>query len=77
MSVTVTPHLNFNGQGRHALGFYRSVFGGQSTLVTYQDVGNVKDPGDADRIMWGQVESENGFRIHGLRRCRGNAPAPR
>lgn len=63
MSVTLTPHLNFNGQARQALAFYQSVLGGRSTLVTYQDLGNVQDPARADHIVWGQVESENGVRI--------------
>ncbi|MBG0565586.1 VOC family protein [Actinoplanes aureus] len=63
MSITTTTHLNFRGQARAALEFYRSVFGGQAALVTYRDTGNVQDPAEAEQIMWGQVAAGNGFRV--------------
>lgn len=63
MSVSVTNHLNFRGDARAALEFYRSIFGGELNAVTYEQAHNVQDPTDADRIMWGQVAAENGFRI--------------
>ena len=34
MSVTTTTHLNFRGQARAALDFYRSVFGWEAELQT-------------------------------------------
>ena len=37
MSVTVVTHLNLRGDARAALEFYRSVFGGELTIVTYRD----------------------------------------
>jgi PhnB protein len=63
MSVQVTPHLNFRGDARAALDFYRSVFGGQSTVITFADAQAVTDPAEADQVMWGQVASDAGFRI--------------
>jgi PhnB protein len=63
MSVNVTPHLNFRGDARTALDFYQSVFGGEITVFTYQDAHNVQDPAEAEQIMWGQVQADNGFRI--------------
>jgi len=63
MSLTVTPHLNFQGQARAALAFYHAVFGGQIAQVTYADMGNVQDSRDADQIIWGQVAALDGFRI--------------
>ncbi|MFJ5779102.1 VOC family protein [Streptomyces sp. NPDC093094] len=63
MTVTTTAHLNFRGNAREALEFYRSVFGGLLTTVTYGDFGMPKDLPDADRIVFGQVTAENGFRI--------------
>jgi len=62
MSITVSPHLNFRGDARAALEFYRSVFGGDLALVTYADMGN-PDPATADHVSWGQVSTEAGFRI--------------
>jgi PhnB protein len=63
MSVQTTTHLNFDGQARAALAFYRDVVDGQVMQFTYADMGNVRDPGDADRIVWGQVAAANGFRV--------------
>lgn len=63
MTVTVTPHLNFRGQARAALEFYRDALGGDIVLVTYRDAGDVQEPASADQIMWGQVASETGVRI--------------
>lgn len=63
MSVQAVTHLNFQGQARAALAFYHSVFGGQLTQFTYQDFGQVADPVDAERIVFGQVATQDGFRI--------------
>lgn len=62
MSITVTPHLNFRGDARQALEFYRSVFGGDLNVISYADMGQT-DPATADHVVWGQVESADGFRI--------------
>ncbi|KIA63406.1 VOC family protein [Nocardia vulneris] len=63
MSVTTTTHLNFRGDARAALEFYRSVFGGHLAVITYKDAGNVEDESAADQVMWGQVLAENGFHV--------------
>ena len=63
MSITTTTHLNFRGDAKAALEFYRSVFGGEIALVTYADAHAVQDPAEAGQIMWGQVEAPNGFRV--------------
>ncbi|NUO98441.1 MAG: VOC family protein [Nonomuraea sp.] len=63
MSVTTVTHLNFRGDAREALTFYRSVFGGDLAVVTYEDAGNVREPSEADQVMWGQVAAGNGFRV--------------
>jgi PhnB protein len=63
MAIATTTHLNFRGDARAALEFYRSVFGGQLTAVAYGDFGMPKDLPDADKIVFGQVAAENGFRI--------------
>ena len=62
MSVNVTPHLNFRGNAREALEFYRTVFGGELTILSYADMGN-PDPATAEHVTWGQVTAPSGFRI--------------
>jgi PhnB protein len=36
MSIATTTHLNFRGTARAALEHYRSVFGGDLAVVTYE-----------------------------------------
>lgn len=63
MSIATTTHLNFRGQAREALEFYRGVFGGDLLAFTYADAHNVSDPAEADQLMWGQVTSPDGFAV--------------
>lgn len=63
MSITTTTHLNFRGEARAALEFYRSVFGGEVTIVTYADAHSVQQPCEADQVMWGQVVADNGLHV--------------
>jgi PhnB protein len=69
MGITTTTHLNFRGQAKAALEFYQSVFGGQVASITFADAHNVQAegglaaPDEVDQIMWGQVQSDNGFHV--------------
>lgn len=63
MTIATTTHLNFRGTARQALNFYCSVFGGEITLATYGDVGMPADAPGADRVVFGQVENADGFRL--------------
>ncbi len=63
MAITTTTHLNFRGDARAALEFYQSVFGGQLYIATYGDFGMPSEAPDAGRVVFGQVESEDGFRV--------------
>ncbi len=63
MALTTTPHLNFAGSARAALDFYHSVFGGVVFATTYADVGMPPEAPGADRVVFGQVEADNGFRV--------------
>ncbi|MDA0637219.1 VOC family protein [Nonomuraea sp. MCN248] len=63
MSVKSVTHLNFRGEARAALVFYRSVFGGDLAVVTYGDAGAVPDPAESGQVMWGQVVSGDGFHV--------------
>src|ERR1035438_129520 len=62
MTSQLNPYLNFNGNARQALEFYRSVFGGDLTLSTFADFGGAASP-DADRIMHGQLATDAGYTI--------------
>jgi PhnB protein len=59
----VVPHLNFRGDARAALAFYQTVVGGNLTIMSYGDMGNVQDPAEEQQVVWGQVVADSGFRI--------------
>jgi PhnB protein len=63
MTIKTTTHLNFRGTARQALEFYRTVFGGQLVAATYADFGMPPEAPGADRIVFSQLENEDGFRI--------------
>ncbi|WP_439658744.1 VOC family protein [Lentzea sp. HUAS TT2] len=63
MSLNAVTHLNFRGQAREALEFYRSVFGGQITIATYADFGMPAEVPGAKNVVFGEVVAENGFRV--------------
>lgn len=65
MSIKTTTHLNFRGDAREALEFYQSVFGGQISIATYGDFGMPQDIPGADKVVFGEVETEDGFRVMG------------
>lgn len=65
MTIQTTPHLNFNGDARSALVFYQSVFGGHTTINSYADVGMPAELPGADKVVFGLVMAENGFRVMG------------
>jgi PhnB protein len=63
MTIATTTHLNFRGTARQALEFYQSVFGGDVTLATYGDFGMPAGVPGADKVVFGQVENADGFRL--------------
>lgn len=65
MSIQTTTHLNFRGDARAALEFYQSVFGGHVVINTYSDFGMPAELPGADRVVFGLVAADNGFRVMG------------
>ena len=65
MTIQTTTHLNFRGDARSALEFYQSVFGGHAVINTYADFGMPAELPGADKVVFGLVAAENGFRVMG------------
>jgi PhnB protein len=65
MTIQTTTHLNFRGDARQALDFYQSVFGGHVVINTYADFGMPAEVPGADKVVFGLVTAENGFRVMG------------
>ncbi len=65
MPVQTTTHLNFRGDARQALEFYQSVFGGHLVVNTYADFGMPAEIPGANKVVFGLIAAENGFRLMG------------
>jgi PhnB protein len=62
MASRLNPYLSFDGTAREALEFYRSVFGGELTINTFGQYG-APDPGSADMVMHGMLETTSGYTL--------------
>jgi PhnB protein len=63
MTSRLNPYLNFNGNARQAMEFYRSVFGGELTVTSFADFG-MAGP-DSNRVMHSQLETDAGYTLMG------------
>ena len=62
MPSKLNPYVQFNGNAREAMEFYREVFGGELTTNTFGEYGN-EDPAMKDQTMHAQLETEAGFTL--------------
>ena len=62
MASRLNPYLNFDGDTRQAMEFYKGVFGGELDINTFGEFGNEGSPG-ADKIMHAQLETASGFTL--------------
>lgn len=61
MASRLNPYINFKDNAREAMDFYKSVFGGELTLMTFGDGGMTQEPGEKDKIMHAQLVAPNGY----------------
>lgn len=59
MASILNPYLNFADSARAAMEFYRDVFGGELTVMTFGDMGG--EP--ADGVMHAQLATPSGFTL--------------
>ncbi|QFQ98938.1 VOC family protein [Streptomyces phaeolivaceus] len=64
MTARLNPYLNFDGDARQAMEFYREVFGGDLTLNTFGEFGQADTP-QSDKIMHAALETPSGFMLMG------------
>lgn len=56
--IKLNPYLNFDGNTREALEFYKHVFGGELKISTFSDIPGMPVPeGYADKVMHGVLEA--------------------
>lgn len=63
MPSKLNPYLSFRDTARPAMEFYRSVFGGQLTLTTFEEYHASDDPAEAGKIMHAMLETEGGITL--------------
>ena len=62
----LNPYINFGGNAREAMEYYKSVFGGKldiSTFADFQMPGIAED--EADKVMHSQLATDSGFTLMG------------
>lgn len=65
MPTRLNPYLSFRDNGREAMNFYQSVFGGNLTISTFGEFGASEDPSDTDKVMHSQLETDGGLVLMG------------
>ncbi|HWM35090.1 MAG TPA: VOC family protein [Pseudolysinimonas sp.] len=64
MTAILNPYLSFRGTAREAMEFYRTVFGGELSIMTFGEMGDPY-PGESANVMHGQLETPSGFTLMG------------
>ena len=63
MQSKLNPYIGFNGQAKEAIEFYKNVFGGKLSVSTFGESGMNQEPNDANKIMHGSLEADNGMTL--------------
>ncbi len=61
MGTRLNPYLSFRNSAREAMEFYHSVLGGELTTSTFAEFQASEDPGEQDKIMHSQLETDGGL----------------
>jgi PhnB protein len=62
MSSRLNPYLNFPGNAREAMEFYRDVLGGDLRISTFGEFGTADDA-TKDKVMHAMLETPSGFTL--------------
>ncbi|MEO6713955.1 MAG: VOC family protein [Mycobacteriales bacterium] len=62
MASRLNPYIQFDGNARQAMEFYREVFGGSLAINTFGESG-MPDPALADQVMHALLETDSGFAL--------------
>lgn len=58
MAAKLVPYLNFNGNTREAMEYYKSIFGGELTMTTFGESSSTGDPELDKGIMHSELKSD-------------------
>lgn len=63
MPATLNPYISFKDNARDAITFYQSVFGGELTISTFDDLHAAQDASEGPLVMHSQLETPSGFTL--------------
>ena len=63
MASRLNPYIQFDGDARAAMEFYKGVFGGELSSNTFKEFGASHGPDDEDKLMHSQLETPSGFTL--------------
>lgn len=63
MTTAMTPYLRFGGVAREAMEFYQSVYGGELSVMTFQEGMGETNPQLADQVMHSSLYVGTGVHI--------------
>ena len=63
MAVVLNPYLNFRGNAREAIEFYKEVFGGELNVATFADFQASSDPSEEQLVMHSDLQGADGLRL--------------
>jgi PhnB protein len=61
MTVTFNPYLNFKDNAREAIEFYKTVFGGDLNIMTFEQGQMSQSDADKDLVMHAELRNDSGF----------------
>ena len=65
MATTLNPYLNFRGNAREAMEFYKGIFGGTLTVATFAEFHASTDASEDNLVMHADLEGAGGIRFMG------------
>jgi PhnB protein len=65
MTATLNPYLNFRGNAREAMAFYREVFDGKLTVSTFGEYQAPVNPDETELVMHAVLEVPSGLHFFG------------
>lgn len=61
MQTKLNPYLGFRNSAREAMEFYKTVFGGNLVMSTFEENDMDQYPSEGDKIMHSMLEADNGI----------------
>jgi PhnB protein len=63
MTSKLNSYINFNGNAKEAMEFYKAAFGGNLTMSTFKESGMNPDEAQGNQIMHAMLIADNGMTI--------------